>query len=104
MSSIKVIGESADHVYHGAETVGTTAAAMTAKANALTRGVQLYCPDDNAGTVYVGNRSAATADAGNDTTGFPIPAGSGVFYPCDDVSDVYLIADQADQKVFFLAY
>lgn len=81
--------------------VGAVAVQLTATSIKTKKGVLIKAADDNAGIVYVGT-STVTADAADATSGFPILASEWVEIEVDDVSSVYVIASQADQKVYWV--
>lgn len=94
--------ESVPNWDHGSKSIGTSAAFLVT--NAATRclkGVQIKCADGNAGTVYIG-KSDVTANTAAATDGYPLAAGEELFVPTDDAADVFAIASQASQTVFFM--
>jgi len=87
---------------HGQKSIGTSAAFLvTNTATRCSKGVQIKAAAGNAGTVYVG-KSDVTANTAAATDGYPLAAGEEIFIPTDDASDVFAIASQASQGVFFL--
>jgi hypothetical protein len=69
------------------------------------RGVLLRCPgsaDENPNVVpvYVGNRQV-TADSGPNG-GMPILPGTAIQIPCDDPSQLYLVATETNQDVAWI--
>ena len=93
---------SPDDIQHGSRTVGTTAVRLTNSVIKPKNGVQIYASDNNAGTVYVGIGSDITANGGDETTGYPLQADQAVLVPCRVAKEVYVIADQASQQVFWI--
>lgn len=81
--------------------VDTTAEPLTSVARRATRGVQLKASEANTGTICVGNADVTVGGA-EGTEGFPLAAGEGLFLPIDDPSKLYVVADEANQRVHWL--
>jgi hypothetical protein len=103
MSTVQVISEPVGQTYTGSRTVGETAATVGIFAN-LTRGVELSTATDNLGSIYVSTNASITAGSNDALDGFRIEPGQSIFFPTTNLNRVYLIADEADQSVSFLAY
>lgn len=84
----------------GGGTAGVTAAQITSTSRKICHGVEIVPSSANAGVIYVGSASTVTANGGDSTTGFPVPA-AGKIFQIDDPSKLYLIASQASQLYFY---
>ncbi|REJ65640.1 MAG: hypothetical protein DWQ31_17010 [Planctomycetota bacterium] len=102
MSVVDIGSDSAPEFFHAAKVVGTTAEVI-ANARPLLRGAQVVAATDNLGVVFVGTSQSVTAGTNDGTDGFPLGPGDGLFVPVDDLAKVWVIADQASQKVFWVA-
>lgn len=97
-----VVNESVPNWDHGQKSIGTSAAFLvTNTATRCAKGVQIKAASGNAGVVYIG-KSDVTANTATATDGYPLSAGEEVFVPTDDAADVFAIASEASQGVFFL--
>lgn len=76
----------------GAGSVGTTAAQLSDLGFKAYDKVKIKAGLTNAGTVFVGHNNGVTT-----SNGYPIDAGEVVEVEVDDVSKIWVIADQADQ-------
>jgi hypothetical protein len=100
----------ANEFVHGRIIVGTTPVRITAQQTKLVNGVMLKAGGDNEGTIYVGNSDQVTQDAGPEegeivsfTDGLPFNANDSYTIQTDELSDIWLVADEADQVMYFLA-
>lgn len=82
--------------------IGVAAVQMVATSLKVKQGVLIKADINNAGTVYVGNSASVTAGAVDSTSGFPLEPNDWLELEVDDVSSVYLIASQANQKVYWI--
>lgn len=88
----------------GRKTVGTSAVRLLPDSAPTTgQGVQIHADVDNAGVIYVGSRSNITADSDDDTDGFPIKADQDILIKIRNLAQVYVIASQASQKLWWIA-
>lgn len=85
----------------GSVTVGTSKAQLTATSLKTKKGVLVKADVNNAGEVYVGPVSV-TAGSPDSTSGLQLSANDSVELEVADVSDVYVIASAAGQKVYWL--
>jgi len=87
---------------HGRKSgIGTTAVQLTTTRGRFRRGVLIKAANGNSGTIYVGTSSSVTADSADATDGFELAAGGSVVVEVQDPSNVFVIASEAGQKVFW---
>lgn len=87
----------------GSKAVGVAAIQLFPVPFKVLKGVQLKADTTNTGIIYVGSNSGVTAAAADETDGFPISAGEGVFIATEDISKIYVIASLAAQEIYWLA-
>ena len=88
----------------GSKVIGTGAAVqLTGPLAELESGVFFRCPGVNVGNVYVGFTSALTAGTADATDGMIIEAGGSLPVPARLLSEIYITADAASQKLFWMA-
>ena len=58
---------------------------------------------DNDGIVYIGKDTNITAGTGDATDGIPLTGGDSIFLPLENPNLVYILADVADQKIYWVA-
>lgn len=80
--------------------IGVTALALTATSRP-TVNVTVVCPDTNSAKLYFAMRSTVTADSADATDGFPLAAGEGKTFACEDPSKIYAISTATGQKCFW---
>lgn len=85
----------------GRKTVGTTAAQLTTQSQYTRTGVLIKSSSDNSGLVYFGFSDDITADVADATDGFPLAAGESVLIPASRGTQVYVIASEASQKIWW---
>jgi len=93
--SVSVIERVKTSFSYGQTTVGTTAVQLTTTTTSLSFGVLVKADQNNTGNVYVGDSSVST------TNGFKLSPGQAIEIEIDDASKIYVIADAADQKVYW---
>lgn len=93
--------ETYKHLDHGAVTVGTTAVQLSSTSIYAQAGIAIRADKDNAGTVFVGN-SDVTTGTSDSTDGFPLYKKDVYIIPSDNVSNVYVRATEASQKVYWM--
>ena len=89
---------------HGSFTVSGSAIQLSGTSVPFLRGVYVKAAAANAGKVYVGLSSAVTANSASSTDGYELSAGQEFLVPAaaaDDLTEVYVIASQASQKIFW---
>lgn len=83
--------------------ISTTAAPLTTVDETGLRGVQIVADAGNAGTIYVGESSAITADSADGTDGYPIAAGDTVVIPTLRADELYVITSSGStDKVWWM--
>lgn len=82
--------------------IGTTSVQVTTSKLKTISGLQVKASADNAGTVYVGTRSTITANTADTTDGYPLAAGETLLIPARSADEVYAIASEADQVLFWM--
>lgn len=87
---------------HGSKTVGTSVIVLSATSIKTKSGVLIKAAAGNAGKVYPGSIPTVTADSDDATDGFELSAGDSVEVEVDNVSNIHLIASEANQKVFWI--
>lgn len=103
MQTVQIAAEIVSKVETGSKTVGTTASQLGLFAG-LTRGVEILALSSNTARIYVSTKPTVTSGSNDGRDGFCIEAGQSIFFPCTDLSKVYVIANNADQVLSFLAY
>ncbi len=87
--------------------IGGTAVTLVASTTPVFYGVWIKAAAGNAGTVYLSNSSAVTANSADATDGYQMVASAEFHVPANDIAgdlvNLYLIASQSSQKVFFFA-
>lgn len=102
-NQVDVASDTSDTFYTGSQTIGTTPVQFNRNgAQNINRGVQFKAASGNAGSVYIG-KASVTADTDPERDGFPIDANQGQFVPVSDVDQIYLLASEAGQKIFWMA-
>ena len=87
----------------GRKTVGVTAVALVSSQSVRgNTGVEIYSDAANEGVIYVGSRSTVTANSADATDGFPIAAGKSILIPIRNPNDIYVIASEASQKIWWM--
>jgi len=105
-STVDIVNEVVPEFSHGNADVGTSEAPLlTSVTSEVHKGVMLRAPgagDDtpNTAVVYVG-RTRLTADANNDTGGWPIPPGDSVTIPLIDPKKLFTISGSISQKLSY---
>lgn len=97
------MGVETEHTfYHGSNRdVDTSAEVLTSTSVQCQHGVTITADNTNDGVVFVGNSSAVTAGSADATDGAPIFPGLWRFFPVRDPSKLYVIADTANQVVYW---
>lgn len=91
-------------IAHGAlSSITTTAAQIIATSTPTMHGVIVFTDDNNSGYVCVGN-SNVTYNSADTTDSPPLPAGRSIEVPISDVSNLYVIASAAGQKIYWIAW
>lgn len=99
----RVSDETVHGFHHGrVAAVGVSAVALGAAADRLAKGVQLRAGEANTALVYVGGPDV-TAGSTPATDGFPLAAGEALFVPIDRIDKLYVVAEAADQDVYWFA-
>lgn len=98
----EITSETIDRAYTGSVTVGATAVPVSVTGE-LSRGVEIFAWSTNAGNVYVGD-SRITAGTDDALDGFRLEPGHSLFYPAEQLDEVFLVGDSAGLKVSYLAY
>ena len=84
--------------------VGTSTVQLGASTINFNNGCQLVADPENTGIVYVGYATTVTAASSAATDGLPLEAGAGYFIGPDrqkSLSQIYVIASDASQKIFY---
>ena len=88
----------------GSKVIGTGAAVqLTGPLAELEGGVLFRCPSTNAGNVYLGFTPALTPGTVDATDGMIIEAGGDLPVPARLLSEIWITADAASQKLFWMA-
>jgi hypothetical protein len=88
------------YLRHGRLIVGAEAIPVSDSAK-IFKGLLVRAASTNSGTIYVGGSSVSAADSV--TQGIPLPPGSAMEIPCDDASQVFVVADDSSQKLHWLS-
>ncbi len=69
----------------------------------VNEGIQILASSANTDTLYVGYSASMTANSADLTDGFPLVAGSAIFLPCRQASDIYIMStSNPSQVIWFL--
>lgn len=88
-----------NQLIHGAVTVGTTKVQLSSSTHKLYKGVVIKADGNNGGTVFVGGPVVAASGA---NSGIPLSGGEGLTVTVEYANQLYVIASDADQVVYFL--
>lgn len=86
----------------GSKSIGTTPTQI-GDVGELFSGVNLASDEANMGTIYVGFHADVTPGMVSDKDGFPIVAGGQVPVSITNMAKMWIVANQADQKIYWLA-
>lgn len=99
----EITSESVERTYTGTVTVGNTVTPVSVTGE-LSRGVEIFAWSTNGGAVYIGGDKHITAGTDDGLDGFRLEPANSLFYPSEDLTEVYLIADTPGMRVSYLAY
>jgi hypothetical protein len=88
------------HLSHGLRIVGTEIVAVVNDKKKVCRGVLLVAARENTSPVYCGLGHVSIE---GEDSGMPLHPGDSLEIPCDDASQLFLIATDIDQKVYWMA-
>lgn len=101
--SIELQSSVASPLKHGHKIVGTTAVQLkTTNPQKMYQGVLVRADSNNTDVVYVGTSSSVTADNNEGTGGMPLPAGSSINVPTDDITKIWVISTASSQDVAWI--
>lgn len=84
----------------GRATIGTSAVQIADKAECIS-GIEIRADTNNTGVIYVGYKNTVTADADDQTDGFPLYATDSKHFPVESPDKLWLIASAVSQKVWW---
>lgn len=103
MQTVQIAAEIVSQVETGSKTVGTTASQLGIFTG-LTRGVEILALSSNTARIYVSTKPTVTAGSSDGRDGFCVEAGQSIFFPCTSLAQVYVVANNDNQVLSFLAY
>ena len=87
---------------HGSVQTALTAVQLTTTSTKCEQGVWVKAAGTNVENVFVGN-SDVTAGTANGTDGYILDAGENVFVAVNNVTKVYVLGNDINQKVYWLS-
>jgi len=89
-------------ITHGSVTVSTagTAVPLATSATPVSKVVTIIADINNTGLIYVGNSSVTNGSGAN--PGFTLVQGASIDIYIDDLSKIYVDADNSGDKVYFI--
>jgi hypothetical protein len=76
---------------------------LTSETFTCVKGVTITASMDNDGIVYIGHANDVTAGTDEAKDGIPLTGGDSIFLPLENPNLIYIFADVADQKIYWVA-
>lgn len=104
---MEITKETVREIKNGWQTAGLERVQITPLELYALKGILMTCPGSqyegggNDAMIWIGGPKV-TADQNVNSGGMPIAPGSSIFIPCEKPNELWVVSDQADQKIAWM--